>query len=699
MNFSWIKRLFKIKSSTNGSDVGISTIDTSFIKVPKLSDLSKDNQDKVMEYFNEIKYDNYSTIVKYSDSLLEKSNKEIDLFVHDLEDSIKNISAILKKVNKYNYLKLLLYREEIKLCIEELNKIEEEAELRLIALDTYIKKEQRRKYDFLGIFGKAERLRYLSDKSSLLNERQRLLIAIKLNKQHLQIIYNTLNENKDLLEATNNYYINSSKSFDTKYCDARISMVYASKLLELKRLIDKNDCSELEKIAKNSEKYLETILKQRFVGISSIQEFDRIHESLKYQEVIPFLARENRMIKHYAYEHRNDYKEFINEINTIVSKYEKMSSTDWDIKELEKNFEKYKVLIDGYREVCKKYITDDILLSMVKSLLNLNYFVYCLVNKFIAKWTYSDKKISKNELLYDGYWDLDIENMIVKDAEIKYYYQKALELFKQIEDKYNVKLDYSLVNQFSKDKERLENIDYIRMKGELKYLYDILNGNFEIFDLFFKFNLDIESSIIVLKNNIYDIQDNSYVSIDNLFYLLKFLNINKYSLSELLMAPESFHPKYNIKNEKSVTKSTINCYKLKELLVKSYISKLEKNYDDRILIIPKEIKFHPLIEYGHSKVLYSVDDELNISDRAIGIYLSDSSQAITINRALGLKQSQIKYLFMNEKIYNEFKKTYNTINTKVIVVPDYVKYSELSSYLDRELEKENNEEKVLSKKI
>ena len=52
-----------------------------------------------------------------------------------------------------------------------------------------------------------------------------------------------------------------------------------------------------------------------------------------------------------------------------------MSSTDWDIKELEKNIDKYKALIESYRFICKNYLTDDILMSMIKSLLNLNYFL------------------------------------------------------------------------------------------------------------------------------------------------------------------------------------------------------------------------------------------------------------------------------------------------------------------------------------
>ena len=74
MKFGWIKKLFKNKSNINSNSSDISTIDISHIKVPKISDLIKEDQDKVKEYLNEIKYEEYETIVKYSNHLLDKSN-------------------------------------------------------------------------------------------------------------------------------------------------------------------------------------------------------------------------------------------------------------------------------------------------------------------------------------------------------------------------------------------------------------------------------------------------------------------------------------------------------------------------------------------------------------------------------------------------------------------------------------------------
>lgn len=686
MDFSWIKRLFKIKSSTNGSDTGISTIDTSFIKVPNLSDLSKENQDKVMEYFNEIKYDSYETIVKYSDSLLKKSNKEIDFFVHDLEDSVKNIFAILKEVNKDNYFKLLLYREEIKLSIEVLNKIEEEAEFRLIALDTYIKKEERRKYDFLGIFGKAERLRYLSDKSSLLNERQRLLITIKLNKQHLQIIYNSLNENKDLLEQIESYIV-TAKQFDTKYCDARISMVYASELLLLKRSMDNNNCSKLEKIEKDSAKYLNTMIAPRMDGINT-EEFEKMLSSFEYKKVIQLFAQEDREIKQYAYEHRNDYQKIITEIKTVVNKYENSPSNTWNLDELYDIIRKLWIRINKYCYLCEKYLSDNIINEIINNLLNLYYYKYIMNGKL-----FSDKRITprmeipKEPVPRKGEFNVflipfDIRDKIDMDREIVYYNNISRDLLKKIEDKYGLKMDFSLLNQINKNRGR-------NKENELKYLNDVLNENFAFLDSFYIELLKDKNGLVLLlkkllKNDYQqiafdEVNNTCKKYIENMFYLLKFYHIQKYDMNEL----------YNIFLNNVVIENLNFKEKgeLEKLIFKCFIRKLEQEYDDRILVIPDFVK-------GFTKTIHIA------IENKIGVYISNLTVAISINEFLKInKEHNIKYLFINENIYKELNKNNVIMNTKVIVVPNDIKYSELSSYLDRELEIEKCEKKVLSKTI
>ena len=672
MNFNWIKKLFKINSNNKGDSFGISTIDTSFIKVPKLSDLSKENQDKVMEYFNEIKYENYETIIKYGDSLLEKSNKEVDFFVHDLEDSIKNITAILNEVNGENYVKLLLYKEEIKLSIEELNKIEEEAELRLIALDTYIKKEEQRKYDFLGIFGKAERLRYLSDKSSLLNERQRLLIAIKLNKQHLQIIYNLLKENKDLLEAMN-AYIKNNNTITSLTLNHHLS-TFIQGILQKEKFIS-NDFLSHE--------------------IIDLLNNDKIDEERRFV----LIAKENRRIKQYAYNHRNDYKMLIDGMNIITNAYEKMPSSKWNIDILDQKIREYIELIDSYVIICERYVSDDILKEIIESLYNMNYLVYITKGKTIGN------NHPKPNIIFS------IRDVKRKSEEFDYYNKLTFSLLGKIENKYGI--SQGLLQQYNMYKKNdFEKYD------EIQYLYDILNGNFDIFDLkiptdpSFIYSDDPVKYSVRYLNNIFIENANKddtfyfsvshFISIDNLFYLIKFLNCKKYNLDNLFMNEIYPNNKKNKFDTPNNSKIRVKSLKLIEILGKSYLKKLEREYDDRIFVIPKEIEFHQFIDtpFRIMNVRNSLEN-LNISEKTIAIFVTNVGQLNIMCRALEKDESNIKYFIITETLYDSYKELYKTLDDKIkqqiIIVPDDVKYGELSSHLNKELEKEKNEGKVLSK--
>ena len=71
MDFNWIKTIFKKKQPVNNS-VDIATIDTSFIHIPKFNELSKTDQDKVLDYYHKLNLDNYDMLVKYSDDIRAK---------------------------------------------------------------------------------------------------------------------------------------------------------------------------------------------------------------------------------------------------------------------------------------------------------------------------------------------------------------------------------------------------------------------------------------------------------------------------------------------------------------------------------------------------------------------------------------------------------------------------------------------------
>ena len=208
MNFDLVKKVLKRNQKNSMCDSicnDISTIDTSFISVPKISELNLESKEKVYFYLSKLNYDNYESITKYSDSLLNESNKERDYIIRKIDELSKILYRLTNKIKISEFIELIISREELLDSVEKIELINLEAELRTIALDLFIKKEEKRKYDFLGIFGKAERLRYLSNKNSLLNERKRLLTIIKLNYLNKCVIRKTLLENDELIKLMNKY--------------------------------------------------------------------------------------------------------------------------------------------------------------------------------------------------------------------------------------------------------------------------------------------------------------------------------------------------------------------------------------------------------------------------------------------------------------------------------------------------------------
>ena len=206
MDFGWLKRLFKKKNLSNGNTSDLATIDTSFIRVPKLSKLSKEEKEKVLDFYNKLISDDDINLVKYSNDLLEKANTEREMLLRAMsryEEQYRFLEEKYKKEKQVPSIEIYhlgkLSSLEYAIIEKNIINISRELELKLVALDMYIKKEEKRKYDFLGIFSKAERIRYLTDKNKLLSERERLLTSIKIDENILTIIRKDIKDNQRLV--------------------------------------------------------------------------------------------------------------------------------------------------------------------------------------------------------------------------------------------------------------------------------------------------------------------------------------------------------------------------------------------------------------------------------------------------------------------------------------------------------------------
>ena len=194
-------------------------------------------------------------------------------------------------------------------------------------------------------------------------------------------------------------------------------------------------------------------------------------------------------------------------------------------------------------------------------------------------------------------------------------------------------------------------------------------------------NIDYDNEFILKLNKLCQCwnkysgkRNTSYVSLENdisiedLYYILKFYGI-KISDNNYL---------------KYIEKLFLNKYIKKEILSK--LMKLKMVDDNRILIIPRQIEFHPLITYSFNPILLSLD-ELNLDKEKNAIYLSNWGQVNTIYRVLKDKESRIDYLLVKHGLIDSYNQVYRKpLFQKIVEIPDCIQYSELSLYLDENIQ-------------
>ena len=174
MDFGWLKKIFRKKNLSNTNTSDLATIDTSFIRAPKLLKLSKEEKEKVLEFYNKLKSGSDIDLIKYSNDLLEKANTEREMLLRAMsryEEQYNFLKEEYKKNKQIPSIKIYnlgkLSSLEYAIIEENIINIRRELELKLVALDMYIKKEEKRNYNFLDVFGRAERIKFFTEGLSL----------------------------------------------------------------------------------------------------------------------------------------------------------------------------------------------------------------------------------------------------------------------------------------------------------------------------------------------------------------------------------------------------------------------------------------------------------------------------------------------------------------------------------------------------
>lgn len=177
------------------------------------------------------------------------------------------------------------------------------------------------------------------------------------------------------------------------------------------------------------------------------------------------------------------------------------------------------------------------------------------------------------------------------------------------------------------------------------------------------------------KNIINGMKDTSFVgdkyefTIDDLYYIMKFYGLG------------SNREEIGLINRKERRL-------FEKIFEEKKLNKLEEEYDNRILVIPKQIYFYPPILFKYYPILMSIDG-LYVDENTKAIYLNNPDHLYPIVRVLRSektiiraehKENNIKYILLPENIcINAYGRD---IDQKIVPVPDDVKYSELKDILN-----------------
>ena len=686
MKFNWIKRFFNKPIKTSNS-VDVATIDTSFIHAPKFSELPKKEQDRVLKYYHELDFNNYESLLKFSDGLSNKYSYYQEILQSTLNRYNKeNINAVeSRKYYKDRQLAIkivlaILSTYEYEIIYKDMYRIKRELELRLVALDMFIKKESRRKYDFLGIFGKAERLCYLNNKNKLANEQERLKIAIKNNILTTTLIERTIKESDNLKE---------------KY-----------ELLEKfnKAILDNNgEFSDL--VREELFNYYCKIKREKFAqfdGLSNLCDIDCGKNVQKKMYVnnndCNFYAVPNELMCHF-YRHiakylhiyqikylkeKNEYKTVMNELREFLCEYIKLGTKDWNIWVLREKHAKYHSWFENYLGKYEDEISEEI------------------------------KDIIENDIGLIGYFiELKYIHDFIRTDISEEHMEHTNELIRKLEEQYGI--NYLPKNIKKRELFINDNVN------QLLDLIDIFNGHEEDIEVYYDEDTSLSSLFYnpmrfcsektyfeeigaEVPKGFYENNGIHKISLEDIFYTLKFFNQDNYDLTKsVALTKESARGR--LKNDFSKFIS----------LIKHKI--IEDKYDDRIIIMPSIISIRSpaaLLDYLNNNKANASAMLLNFDNCMMTLlYWYDEVPSI---KYLFVKEKDVltlktmidslpspelydelykKRIKQSKTMYDKYFKDGNKESilengTKIIIIPDDTKYSELSDLLDEQLKKDRD---------
>ena len=589
-----MKLLDKIKRIINKKTTILKTMDskdiisydTSLIQIPKYSQLSKESKNKVNEYIKKINLEDLNNLIAYPEQLYKDAQDNTELLLKlfflinekPFESELNKLSK--DKINEKRLESLILI-EELKLYVKELNQLLEESILKTVALERYKNKEFNRIIDFLGIFGKAERIKRNSD----LNTLESVVNDIKLCKKRIEFLIETVKR-----EIGNS--INTSISLETynRLININEDNSKEKELMTKNILIDKiNEILSIIKIIKHHEyKELEEVIKSRY----------------NEEELIKLIAKYKREIDLYAYQNKDEIEELNSRVLKLIKYQKNIDNKDHFLNLISEIETMYKIF--------RPYLREEYLLNFYQ----LKFDVLCIGLNLEKESPFKNIKDEQELSYYKKVVELKLERIITgKNEFLKEEFgvslNDAVKLIKRLikkeignysgENILNNKKILAFLLAFDKQDGLVEFIkgNYFNKKD---LVYNLDNGEFEWND-----ELSLESiyQLEEMVGNIY----NTFKYANQWINLLYFGKVES-KISKIEYGPDLWYVSITIPEGLRILKNTsdnlCNLYELTlkkhlkladEIKCPSTLEKIEKFlFDMRIL---KEIELNEgLIEIG-----------------------------------------------------------------------------------------------------
>ena len=660
MKFDWLKKLFKKKIKENNKTSDVSTIDTSLVYVPKFEELTKEAQDEVLKELEALNKDDkeYEKLLKYTSELDNVSNRERSVLTKTLERYHQWYGRKSSKKDGIGFSERICYgllsNLELKEIIKNMQDVGKKLTIKAVALDLYIEQKERERKPLRQLFKHAERIEYQNLRTRLLGAKERIRVSIKINEQILRTVYIDINENdtlqteynylKQLLcnstEEQNSYYKSTIKEplnsilwhyshdfIGTGFDDTFVTKLkaFTHKLVGEKApegFSKKHNCYySLSNVTVITE---EVVDKVEHLALDGGEDYtfnpllDLIPDHM-FEEFFILIANIMHSMEEYRFDHKEDYKTYIEEMRKIVEELENKPTKKWKKSKLEEQTRKYDYGIYCYLKLLREYIDSDKIRNLKEAYIKL---------LFLCKL--------KNDNLYNIYGWLGTFYTALDKL--------SMELLSKVEEKYGIA---AAQDEESRDK-------FIRSYDDdyFIFLYDLLQGNTNVLNTTISLKTENDSAKKQVdefaKDKKYYVSTDEEFSVEDLIHTMSLLGYDNESLiSKIATSGDNFLTGYEAIDTDFA-----------KFITKIKIHDLINKQDGRIVILPKQVRLYAENAPDLRKQISNID-ELDASFYCVALYVTTAQQLEALLKIRNRKNSSdIKYIYVNESVLEEYKEKF-----------------------------------------